>query len=79
MAAKLHWHESEIYFMKANLNSSFINIGKRRGLDKAILEMKYREDYYPDLKFINSICTKFGMNLSTFSKYSTAVSLLNLV
>ena len=71
--------DSEIYFMKANLNSSFINIGKRRGLDKAILEMKYREDYYPDLKFINSICTKFGMNLSTFSKYSTAVSLLNLV
>lgn len=71
--------DSEINFSKANLNSSLITIGKRRVFDKAILEMKYREDYFPDLKFINSICTKFGMNLSTFSKYSSAVSLLNLV
>lgn len=67
-----------IYFMKANLYPSYILIGKRRRFDKAVLEMKYRKDYYPDLKFINSICTKFGMNLTTFSKYSSAISLLNL-
>lgn len=67
-----------IYFMKANLYPSYVLIGKRRLFDKAVLEMKYRKDYHPDLKFINSICTKFGMNLTTFSKYSTAISLLNL-
>ena len=75
------------YIIKTQANAGYIDIVEasifneekiRRLFDKAVLEMKYRKDYYPDLKFINSICTKFGMNLTTFSKYSTAISLLNL-
>jgi len=69
----------KINFMKASPNNKHILIGHKRLHSDSVIELKYEENYYPDLEFLDKLTNEFNLILSRSSKYALGIISLQLV